>query len=130
MLLSSLGQYNNLGLFILRLGVAIIFLWHGLPKMPKAKMMAGMINMPAGAVFLLGLVETLSSIGLILGVQTELAALFLSIVMLGALYLKNFKWHAPFTAMNTTGWEFDLILLAANLAILFTGGGLIKLIRF
>jgi len=29
----------------------------------------------------------------------------------------------PFAAMDKTGWEFDLILLFASIAILLGGGG-------
>ena len=75
--------------------------------------------------FLLGLVEVVSSVGMILGVYTQLAAILLGIVMLGALYFKLFRWKAPFSATDKLGWEYDLILLAASVAILLTGGGAI-----
>ena len=38
--------------------------------------------------------------------------------MLGAIYFKIFKWKMPFTSQTSTGWEFDLVLLAAGLVIL------------
>ncbi len=52
-------------------------------------------------------------------------AVLLIIVMLGAIYHKMFKWNTPFSALDKMGWEFDLVLLAANLAILLSGGGAI-----
>lgn len=119
----QLTQYNNVGLLILRLAVAIIFIYHALPKLKNAKGMAQMMGMPAGMIFMLGGVEFLSSIGLVLGIYTQLAAALLAIVMIGAIYFKMAKWHMPFAAMDKTGWEFDLILLAANIAILLSGGG-------
>jgi len=76
-------------------------------------------------IFMLGAVEFLSSVGLILGLYTQLAALLLAIVMLGAIGFKVMKWKVSFSATDKTGWEFDLILLAANIAILFSGGGVI-----
>jgi uncharacterized membrane protein YphA (DoxX/SURF4 family) len=76
-------------------------------------------------IFILGAVEFLSSLGLILGIYTQLAALLLTIVMIGAIYFKAMKWHVPFAAMDKTGWEFDFILLASNIAILLSGGGTI-----
>jgi uncharacterized membrane protein YphA (DoxX/SURF4 family) len=85
--------------------------------------MAQMVGMPAGMIFMLGTVELLSSLGLILGFYTQLAALLLAIVMVGAIGMKTMKWGVPFAAMDKTGWEFDLILLAANIAILLGGGG-------
>lgn len=121
----QLTQYNNIGLFVLRLAVAIIFIYHAWPKLKNAKGMAQMMGMPAGAVFTLGLVEFLASIGLIAGFYTQLSALLLAIVMVGAIKMKKIKWHIPFAAMDKTGWEFDLILLAASIAILLGGGGTI-----
>lgn len=117
----------DLGLFILRLVVAIIFLYHGLPKLMKASLLGQMMRMPSGMVFMLGVVEFLSSMGLILGIYMQLASVLLSMVMVGAIYFKMAKWKTGFTAMDKTGWEFDFILLAANAAIYFTDGGYYRL---
>lgn len=87
------------------------------------------MGMPAGMIFMLGMVEGLAALGLILGVWIPLSSLVLAVVMVGAIMMKMGKWHVPFAAMDKTGWEFDLILLTANLAVLLSGGGLIKLIR-
>lgn len=121
----QLTQYNNIGLFVLRLAVAIVFIYHAWPKIKKAKAMAPMMGLPAGAVLALGLVELASSIGLIAGFYIQLSALLLAIVMVGAIKMKKIKWRVPFAAMDKTGWEFDLILLAASIAILLGGGGTI-----
>ncbi|OGI91347.1 hypothetical protein A3A09_01760 [Candidatus Nomurabacteria bacterium RIFCSPLOWO2_01_FULL_42_20] len=122
---SQLLAYNDIGLFLLRLAVAVIFIYHAWPKLKNSKGMAAMVGMPAGMIFMLGAVEFLSSVGLILGLYTQLAALLLAIVMLGAIGFKVMKWKVSFSATDKTGWEFDLILLAANIAILFSGGGVI-----
>lgn len=122
---AQLTQYNNIGLLVLRLAVAVIFIYHAMPKLKNAKGMAQMVGMPAGMIFMLGAVELLSSIGLVLGIYTQLAALILAIVMIGAIGMKTMKWGAPFAAMDKTGWEFDLILLAASIALLLGGGGTI-----
>lgn len=121
----QLMQYNNIGLLVLRLSVAAIFLYHAMPKLTNAKGMAQMVGMPAVMILALGAVELLSSVGLVIGFYTQLAALLLGIVMVGAIGMKVMKWGAPFAAMDKTGWEFDLILLAANIAILLGGGGTI-----
>lgn len=121
----QLTQYNNVGLLILRLAVAIIFIYHALPKLKNAKSMAQMMGKPTGMIFMLGAIEFLSSVALVLGIYTQLAALLLGIVMIGAIGMKMMKWSVPFAAMDKTGWEFDLILLAANIAILLSGGGTI-----
>ena len=121
----QLTQYNNVGLFILRLAVAVIFIYHSLPKLKNAKGMAQMMGTQTVMVFTLGAVELLSALGLILGFYTQLAALFLGIIMVGAIIMKIMKWNAPFSAMDRTGWEFDLILLAATIVILLSGNGTI-----
>ncbi len=82
-----------------------------------------MMGMPAGMIFMLGIIETLASFGIAFGVYTQLSALLLAIVMVGAMGMKKMKWGVPFSAMDKTGWEFDFILLFANIAILLSGGG-------
>ena len=122
-MLEQLLQYNDVGLLLLRITIAIIFLYHGLPKLSKAKAMSAMMGMPAGMIFMLGVVEILASLGIAFGVFTQVSALLLAIVMVGAIGTKIMKWNVPFAAMDKTGWEFDLILLFASIAILLGGGG-------
>lgn len=114
----QLSQYSNIGSLVLRLAVAIIFIYHAFPKLKNAKGMAAMVGMPSAMVLMLGLVELIVSIGLVFGYYTRFAALVLAIVMVGAIGMKIMKWHVPFAGTDKTGWEFDLILLAANIAIL------------
>jgi len=120
---TQLLQYNDIGLLLLRIAVAIIFLYHSLPKLSKPKAMSVMVGMPAGMIFMLGMIEAVASLGLVFGVYTQLSALILAIVMVGAIGMKMMKWGVPFAAMDKTGWEFDLILLFASIAILLGGGG-------
>ncbi len=112
---TQLLEYNNVGLLLLRLAIAAIFIYHAMPKLKNAKGMAQMVGMPAGMVLMLGIVEFVASVGLIVGFYTQLSALLLAIVMVGAIGMKMMKWHVPFAAMDKTVWEFDLILLAATL---------------
>ncbi len=113
------------GILLLRVVVGIIFILHGLPKLKNARTMTQMMGMPqmAPAFALLGVVETLSGAALILGYWIPQASLALGIVMLGAIFMKVVKWHVPFTAHDKTGWEFDLVLLAANILIYLSQGG-------
>ena len=129
MFFSQLAQFDDLGLFLLRIVVGIIFFYHSLPKLKDPSGIAAMMGMGRMGmmVAVLGLVELLAAIGMVLGVYVQLAALLLAVIMVGAIAMKKMKWHMPFAAMDKTGWEFDLILLAANLAIFFNGGGAIAL---
>ena len=124
---TQLLAYNDVGLFLLRGAVAIVFLVHGWPKISNPKMMASGIGVPSAVVLLLGVIEFISALGLMLGIYTQLAALLLALVMIGAIMMKYMKWGVPFNAMDKTGWEFDFILLFACVSILLGGGGPIGL---
>lgn len=126
--LEMLLQYEDTGLFILRIGVGLVFLYHGAPKLKNATRSAKGLGMPPAATFLIGAVELVSGAALILGVLTQLAALALTIVMIGAIPMKIGKWKIPYSAQDKTGWEFDLVLLSAALCLLLTGGGSIGLL--
>ena len=65
----------------------------------------------------LGMLEFMGALGLIGGVGVRISSLALSAVMLGAIYHKMKKWNVPFMSSNSTGWEFDFLLLCANLTI-------------
>ncbi|PIR56734.1 MAG: hypothetical protein COU72_04660 [Parcubacteria group bacterium CG10_big_fil_rev_8_21_14_0_10_41_35] len=120
---TQLLQYNDIGLLLLRIAIAIIFLYHSLPKLSKSKAMSAMMGMPAGMIFMLGMIEAVASLGLVFGVYTQLSALILAIVMVGAIGMKMMKLGVPFAAMDKIGWEFDFILFFASVAILLGGGG-------
>lgn len=107
-------------LLVLRLAVGIIFIYHALPKLSKTEMAASGLGWPKSYVFALGLAELISGLSLIGGMATDLAAFVLAIIMVGAIYFKIQKWHLPFSARTGMGWEFDFVLLAANLTILFS----------
>ncbi len=118
---------GDVGLLVLRFFLGIIFIYHGMPKLTASRTMAKGMGWSSSSVVLLGLVEFLSGLAVILGFYTEIAALLVAIVMLGALFHKMFKWNIPFSAMDKTGWEFDLILLGAAIVLLFVGAGSISL---
>lgn len=119
----EINQYGDFSSLLLRLVIAAIFIYHALPKLTSPRAMAGGISWPKEAVLTLGIVEFASSLCMIFGVYVRVAALLLSVVMVGAIYMKTMKWRVPFSTMSQTGWEFDLILLASNLLILVNGGG-------
>lgn len=124
LLFEGLGSY---GLLVLRVFLGIIFIYHGMPKLMMSGKMAKGMGWSSGSVILLGLVELLAGLSVILGFYTEIASLLVIIVMLGALFHKMFKWNIPFSAMDKMGWEFDLILLGAAVALLLIGAGNISL---
>jgi putative oxidoreductase len=62
-------------------------------------------------------------------VLTQLAAIVLILVMLGAIQKKIFVWHTGFWGEKASGWHYDLMLVVMSLVILFTGGGRYVLLR-
>lgn len=129
MLITSIMAYSAWGLLALRVSLAATFFAHGKMKMgmwkaqPSAQMSSGMINMMK----FLSIAETLGAVGLLVGLLTQLAALGLGIVMLGAMYMKVFKWKSPFASLEKNGWELDLVLLAAAIMIYIAGPGMLAI---
>lgn len=104
-------------LFLLRLAVGSIFIYHAVPKLKDPKLMAAGMGWAFPQVLGLGMVEFVSALGLIGGVGIHIASLALSAVMVGAIYYKIKVWHVPFVAHDKTGWEFDFLILCATLTI-------------
>ena len=124
----ALAVNMDLGLFILRLGLGIIFLYHGGMKLKAPGMMAKGLGWQSWQVSLLGLVEVLGGLSVLVGVYPTYGALALALLMIGALYFKIAKWKTPFFAMDKMGWEFDLILLVVSLAVFLGNVGVYALL--
>ncbi len=114
---------QDLGMLLLRLAVGVVFIAHGWSKfnmMTDTIAFFGQLGMPAILVYVVALIEFLGGLALVFGLYTDIAALLLAIVMAVALvYVKMIKFKAGLLG----GYEYDLVLLAANLAILFVGTG-------
>ncbi len=118
---------ESYGLLVLRVFLGIIFIYHGIPKLKMPEAMAKGMGKSTGFVVLLGLAELLAGLALALGFYAEIGALITGLIMLGALYYKIFAWKVSFFAMDKMGWEFDLMLLGASVAVLLLGAGNISL---
>jgi putative oxidoreductase len=84
---------------------------------------AASIGLSPGLTRILGLSEMAAALGVGLGVLTQVAALALILIMLGAIQKKVSEWHIGFWGDKTYGWHYDLTYLVASLVILTTGGG-------
>lgn len=119
----GLVAYSDVGLFALRIGVGVIFLIHGIQKFkmwkaqPSAQMTSGMLSLMK----FLSIAETVGAIAILSGFLIQLAAIGLGIIMIGAAHMKMTKWGKKFTGDG--GWEFDFILLATCVALIFLGAG-------
>ena len=120
--LLNLHQFEDLGLLILRVAIGTIFLVHGASKWSMWKQPQGTPpNMMTNIMRLLSIVEPVAGIAVFLGVFTQVAAIGLALVMIGAIYMKSMKWQKSFTGDG--GWELDFMILAGCITLLFLGAG-------
>ena len=132
--MSDLVNSTDLALLILRVGTGVIFVPHGFPKMTGretqgkggrehlTQSLAQMgLPFPFAFAALVGVVEFFGGVMLVLGLQTQLAALALVFVMLVAtrrvLVQRGFIGEA----------DFPFSLLVAVLALALLGGGAVSL---
>ena len=106
----------------------MIFLVHGWPKITggkkMAEMMAGTPNPTMATVFTTqGAVEVAGGVLLAVGIITQIVAIPLAIIMIGAIVLKMTRFKTGFFSQATTGWEFDLVILAGLLLLFLAGPG-------
>ncbi len=115
------------GLSVIRIVTGILFFVHGLQKLTEFGFggFAGFLSqlgIPAAsaAAVIVILVDLMGGLALILGIGTRFVAIPLTIDMLVALLTVHLP--AGFFVQNG-GYEFVLLLLAANLALLLGGSG-------
>ncbi len=103
--------------------VGIVFVNSGWNHLKNPEERSKSIGMSKGFTIFLGAAELAGGLGVTFGVLTQLAAMGLILLMLGAILKKIFVWHTGFWGQKTYGWHYDLILVVMNLVIMFTGGG-------
>lgn len=124
----QLLQLSDVSLLCLRLLVALVFFTSGYRHAKDPVGRAASIGLSPGFTRVLGWAEMAAALGVALGILTQVAALGLMLVMLGAIQKKIFVWHTGFWGEQTYGWHYDLLFLVANLVILTTAGGRLVLL--
>jgi putative oxidoreductase len=119
----QLAQFTDVSLLLLRLMVAAVFMTSGWSHVTDPKGRARSIGMSPAFTIFLGTAEFAGGLGVALGVLTQLAALGLILLMLGAIRKKIFVWHTGFWGEKGSGWHYDLMLVLMNLVIICTNGG-------
>jgi putative oxidoreductase len=115
----------DLALLILRLALAAVLLYHGLPKLMNFSATVGAfqsMNLPAPTLtagFAL-IAEVIGGILILIGIAVDIAALLVVIDMLGAIALVHWGNGFDFTK---GGWEHPFTVLAIALALAFAGPG-------
>ena len=127
-LFPQLLRFSDVALLCLRLIVAAVFFESGRRHASDPIGRAASIGLSPGVTRFLGWAEMAAALGVALGVFTQVAALALMVISLGAIQKKLFEWHIGFWGENTYGWHYDLLFLVANLVILTTAGGRLVLV--
>lgn len=126
----------DVGLLLIRLVLAVVFMFHGSQKIFGAFGGSGMqkfsetltglnVPMPTAAAWVAALTEFVGGIILVIGTGTRIAGLLLAINMAVAIILVH---PNAFSAQNN-GMEYPLTLGVVSLALVFTGPGRITLGR-
>ena len=119
----QLFDYQQIGPFLLRLVLAVVFIAHGYPKLFGG--FAGIANFFESIgikpgkfwALIVGVTEFGGGILLILGIFVQPVALLLAIDMIVAIW--KVKWKEGFKS----GYEFELVLLVIALSLLVLGPG-------
>ena len=119
----ELSRFLPTALLLMRLMVGAIFLSSGWSHVTHAEERAKSIGMSKGFTLFLGVAELSGALGVVFGVLTQLAALGLILLMLGAIQKKIFVWHTGFWGEKESGWHYDLMLVIMNLVIITANGG-------
>jgi len=125
----ALSRFTDLGLLLLRLMVGLVFATSGYNHLKDPVARAKSIEMPVPFTIFLGIGEVAGALGVAAGVLTQLAAIGLILIMLGAIQKKIFVWHTGFWGEKTYGWHYDLMFVLMNLLIIFTNGGAYVLLK-
>ena len=125
----ELARFGPVALLLLRLMVAAIFVTSGWSHLTKSEERSKSIGMSRGFTMFLGAAELAGGLGVGFGVLTQLAAIGLSLIMLGAIQKKIAVWHTGFWGDKSSGWHYDLMIILMNLVIMTTDGGPLVLIR-
>jgi putative oxidoreductase len=119
----QLVRFTDVALLLLRMMVALVFVTSGWSHVSHLAARAKSIGMSKDFTAFLGIAEITGGLGVGYGVLTQLAALGLILVMLGAIQKKIFVWHTGFWGKDASGWHYDLLFIVMNLVIIVTNGG-------
>src|SRR3954468_21945981 len=116
-MLTGILGHPSVGLLILRVGLAVVFIMHGWPKLNPNSPMKGTagfagflkqmnVPMPMFFAWIVALLETVGSVLLVLGIGTRILGLLFAIDMLVAIVKARIgMMKSPFAGGNGIGWE-------------------------
>ncbi|MDO8649251.1 MAG: DoxX family protein [Candidatus Peregrinibacteria bacterium] len=114
----SSPQFRDVALLLLRVAIAIIFLYHGLQKRGFWEGAPEGMSSTLVTIFkFLSIAEPLAGVSLLLGLLTQVGAIGILCVMISAMYMKISGGN------DFSKWELDFILFFAALSIAIQGAG-------
>lgn len=119
----QLAQFTDFALVLLRLMVGLVFIDSGYNDLKNPDARSKGLGVPRGFALFLGAAELLGGTAVVIGFLTQLAAIGLILIMLGAFQKKIFVWKTGFWGKDGLGWNYELILVSMLLVILCTNGG-------
>jgi len=127
--MSQLKKWEALTLLLLRCGLAIVFIYHGYPKLfgDTERFLESFrtLGLPAYVVYIAGAIELFGGVALALGLFTRVAGLLLLVDMAAAIW----KYNLNEGIYAVQEYELPLILGLASLAVAAAGGGQFTLDR-
>jgi uncharacterized membrane protein YphA (DoxX/SURF4 family) len=111
---------SDTALLLVRVGLALVFIAHGWAKfgdMEGTVAFFASIGLASFFAYAVAAIELVGGIAMLLGVYTGIAGILLAVTMLGAIGLV--KFNGGFFG----GYEFDLMLFLAAIAVALGGAG-------
>jgi len=113
------------GLLIGRLILGITMFAHGIQKFMMMDMMVGMFTdmfgLPGFMAYVTAIIETVAGLAIILGLFVEISAIFLGLIMLGAIFTVKLPMVGFFGNGQMAGYELDLALLGLSVILAVAG---------
>ena len=124
-------QHVHLGSFLLRVGLAVIFIIHGYLKLTQEGGRAWTESLDSNAQLAVAWGETVCGVALLVGLFSRLAAVGLVVIMVGAIVVQtgryDFIYVGDFPRANPsripTGAEYNFALIVMCLAVVAIGSG-------
>ena len=117
------AAFADWSLLFVRIMLALVFGSSGWSHLRQPQERARSIGMSVPFTVFLGAAELAGAIALAVGFLADWAALGLILIMLGAIYKKIAEWKTGFWGEKSTGWHYDLLMIAMNFVILTMGPG-------
>lgn len=118
-----LEHYASYALVFLRFMVGVVFIDSGYDDLKDPAARSQSLGLPKGVTIFLAVAELLGGIAVIIGFLTQLAAIGLILIMLGAIQKKLFVWKTGFWGKTGPGWYYECTFISMLLVILCTNGG-------